>query len=51
MKYFVFTVDDGTIFDKKVIAIFNKYGIKATFNLNTGLQDFVWFICLHRSTG
>ena len=43
MKYFVFTVDDGTIFDKKVIAIFNKYGIKATFNLNSGLQDFVWF--------
>lgn len=43
MKYFVFAIDDGTIFDKKVISIFNKYGIKATFNLNSGLQDFVWF--------
>ena len=43
MKSFVFAIDDGTIFDKKVIAIFNKYGIKATFNLNSGLQDFVWF--------
>ena len=43
MKYFVFAIDDGTVFDKKVISIFNKYGIKATFNLNSGLQDFVWF--------
>ena len=42
MKLFVFAVDDGTVFDKKVIDIFNKYGIKATFNLNSGLQDFVW---------
>ncbi|MCR5349277.1 MAG: polysaccharide deacetylase family protein [Bacilli bacterium] len=43
MKFFVFAIDDGTVFDKNVIAIFNKYGIKATFNLNSGLQDFVWF--------
>lgn len=43
MKLFVFAIDDGTIFDKKVIDIFNKYGIKATFNLNSGLQDYVWF--------
>ena len=42
MKLFVFAIDDGTVFDKKTIAIFNKYGIKATFNLNSGLQDFVW---------
>ena len=42
MKQFVFAIDDGTVFDKKVIAIFNKHGIKATFNLNSGLQDFVW---------
>ena len=42
MKSFVFAIDDGTIFDKKTVAIFNKYGIKATFNLNSGLQDFVW---------
>ena len=42
MKKFVFAIDDGTIFDKKVIDIFNKYGIRATFNLNSGLQDYVW---------
>ena len=42
MKLFVFAIDDGTVFDKKVIVIFNKHGIKATFNLNSGLQDFVW---------
>ena len=43
MKKFVFAIDDGTIFDKKVIDIFNKYGIRATFNLNSGLQDYVWY--------
>ena len=43
MKSFVFAIDDGTVFDKKTVAIFNKYGIKATFNLNSGLQDFVWY--------
>ena len=43
MKYFIFAIDDGTIYDKKVIDIFNKYNIKATFNLNSGLQDFVWY--------
>jgi len=43
MKYFVFAIDDGTIYDSKVIDIFNKYNIKATFNLNSGLQDFVWY--------
>ena len=43
MKYFVFAIDDGTIYDTKVIDIFNKYDIRATFNLNSGLQDFVWY--------
>ena len=43
MKYFVFAIDDGTIYDTKVIEIFNKYKIRATFNLNSGLQDFVWY--------
>ena len=43
MKYFVFAIDDGTIYDQKVIDIFNKYNISATFNLNSGLQDFVWY--------
>ena len=43
MKYFVFSIDDGTIYDEKVINILNKYHFKGTFNLNTGLQDFVWY--------
>ena len=43
MKYFIFSIDDGTIYDQKVIEIFNYFGIKATFNLNSGLQDFVWY--------
>ena len=28
--------DDGTVFDEKIIAIFNTYNLKATFNLNGG---------------
>ena len=43
MKYFVFSIDDGTIYDETTIEIFNRYGIKGTFNLNSGLQDFVWY--------
>ena len=43
MKFFIFAIDDGTIYDKKVIAIFNKYNIRATFNLNSGLEDFIWY--------
>ena len=42
MKYFIFSIDDGTVFDKQVIDIFNCYHIKATFNLNSGLGNFVW---------
>lgn len=44
MKYFIFSIDDGTIYDKKVIDIFNKYNIKGTFNLNSGLDSFVWYL-------
>jgi peptidoglycan/xylan/chitin deacetylase (PgdA/CDA1 family) len=43
MKYFIFSIDDGTIYDKKVIKIFNHFNIAATFNLNSGLEDFVWY--------
>lgn len=44
MKYFIFSIDDGTVYDKKVIEIFNKYNIKATFNLNSGLNNYVWYL-------
>ena len=29
--------DDGVIFDEKLIGILNRYGLKATFNINSGL--------------
>lgn len=44
MKYFIFSIDDGTIYDKKVIEIFSKYNIRATFNLNSGLTNYVWYL-------
>lgn len=43
MKYFVFSIDDGTIYDQIVANIFDEFGIHATFNLNSGLQNFVWY--------
>ena len=43
MKYFVFSIDDGTVFDELTIKLFNKYHVKATFNLNSGLDNFTWF--------
>lgn len=43
MKYFIFSIDDGTIYDEKVIKILNKYNFEGTFNLNSGLEDFVWY--------
>ena len=30
-----FSYDDGTVFDERLVDIFNRYGIKATFNLNS----------------
>lgn len=36
MKYLTFSYDDGTRQDIKLIEIFKKYGMKATFNLNSG---------------
>lgn len=29
--------DDGVIFDRKLIEIFDKYGLKGTFNINAGI--------------
>ena len=44
MKLFIFSIDDGTIYDQKVLQIFDKYKINATFNLNSGLENFVWYL-------
>lgn len=41
-KIFLLSFDDGTIWDKRFVELLNGYGMKATFNLNSGLEDFVW---------
>lgn len=41
-KYFLLSFDDGTIYDERFITLLNRYDIKCTFNLNSGLEDFVW---------
>lgn len=37
-KALTFSYDDGIEQDRKLVEIFNRYGMKATFNLNTGIQ-------------
>lgn len=43
MKYFILSIDDGTVYDEKVVPILNRHHIKGTLNLNSGLDDFVWY--------
>ena len=38
-KVLTMSYDDGKFADRKLIDIFNKYGIKGTFNLNSGLYN------------
>ena len=42
-KYFLLSFDDGTIYDRRFVQLLNQHGIKGTFNLNSGLEDFVWY--------
>ena len=44
-KAITFSYDDGVESDLRLLEIFNKYGLKATFNLNTGMdnQSESWF--------
>ncbi len=37
MKAVTFSYDDGVAQDKRLIALFNQYGLKGTFNLNSEL--------------
>ena len=41
-KIFLFSFDDGTVWDGRLVELLNRCGIKGTFNLNSGLEDFVW---------
>ena len=43
MKIVSLSFDDGTIYDVKFIELLNKYNLKATLNLNSGIEDFVWY--------
>ncbi len=38
-KALTFSYDDGIYQDRRLVEIFNRYGMKATFNLNTGIQS------------
>lgn len=44
-KALTFSYDDGVEQDRKLLEIFNKYGMKCTFNLNSGIQvhDTPWY--------
>ncbi len=41
-KIFILSFDDGTIYDRRFVELLNKYHIPCTFNLNSGLEEFVW---------
>lgn len=36
-KVLTFSYDDGKIEDRRLVKLFNKFNLKATFNLNTVL--------------
>lgn len=35
-KFLTFSFDDGTVEDRRLIALFDRYGLRSTFNLNSG---------------
>lgn len=37
-KAVTFSYDDGVFQDRRLVELFNRYDLKATFNLNTGIQ-------------
>ena len=49
-KIFNVTYDDGVLQDVRFVALLNKYNLKGTFNLNSGLMEseFEW---THESAG
>ena len=38
-KAVTFSYDDGVTQDIQLVNLFNKYGLKCTFNLNSGLMN------------
>lgn len=47
MKFITFSFDDGCVDDIRLVEIMNKYGLKGTFNLNSGKMTTtsVWKYC------
>ena len=41
-KIMLLSFDDGTVHDRRFVELLNRYQIPCTFNLNSGLEDFVW---------
>ncbi len=48
-KYFTLSYDDGVHADKPMLEMINAYGLKCTFNLNSGLMPeedtSTWYVC------
>ena len=42
-KIFILSFDDGTLYDGRFVEMLNRHGFRGTFNLNSGLEDFVWY--------
>ena len=38
-KAVTFSYDDGVVHDRRLIELFNRYGLKCTFNLNSGIMS------------
>lgn len=47
MKLLTFSFDDGNEDDVRLVEILNRYGLKGTFNLNSGklTKTSVWKYC------
>lgn len=43
-KALTFSYDDAQVYDRQLVEIFNKYGMKATFHINSGNLDYDGFI-------
>lgn len=43
-KALTLSYDDGTIYDRKFVPMLNQYGLKGTFNLNSGVFDTHYFL-------
>ena len=43
-KAVTFSYDDGVTQDRRLVEMMNTYGVKGTFNLNSGIQSYtnVW---------